>query len=359
VLEALPDLAEVPIVLHAHDWHTALAPIYLRTTMPKRPPYSNVATVLSVHNAGYQGHFPPETLADIGLPSSLFHWRWLEWYGRVNILKGGLAFSDYATTVSPTHAHELRTPAGGFGLHHSFITMQDRFLGIRNGIDLDIWNPESDSEIAATYSPHDLSGKRRCKAELQRAYDLPEDPEIPLFGMTARLVEQKGLDLILGDGFLARADAQFVFLGSGEERYRVALSRAAAARPQRVAAEFDFREPLEHQLLAGADLLLMPSLYEPCGLTQMRAQRYGTIPVARRVGGLADTIEDQVTGFLFDEYSTEALEQAVWRAVDLYRSGPEGWNWHVLEAMDRDFGWESSAAKYLDVYRKAHAAHVG
>jgi starch synthase len=359
VLEALPDLAEVPIVLHAHDWHTALAPIYLRTTMPKRPPYGNVATVLSVHNAGYQGHFPPETLADIGLPSSLFHWRWLEWYGRVNILKGGLAFSDYATTVSPTHAHELRTPAGGFGLHHSFITMQDRFVGIRNGIDLDIWNPESDSEIAATYSPHDLSGKRRCKAELQRAYDLPEDPEIPLFGMTARLVEQKGLDLILDDGFLSRANAQFVFLGSGEERYRVALSQAAAARPQRVAAEFDFREPLEHQLLAGADLLLMPSLYEPCGLTQMRAQRYGTLPVARRVGGLADTIEDQVTGFLFDEYSTEALEQAVWRAVDLYRSGPEGWDWHVLEAMDRDFGWESSAAKYLDVYRKAHAAHVG
>ncbi len=357
-LQVLPELANVPVVVHAHDWHTALAPVYLRTKFAGKPEFDRMAAVISVHNAGYQGHFEPRVLAEVGLPQQLFHWRWLEWYGHVNWLKGALVFSDYATTVSPTHAHELRTPAGGFGLHHSFIGLQDRFVGIRNGIDLDVWDTEKDPEIAAPYSRFDLSGKVRCKQALQRAYGLPEYPRMPLFGMTARLVQQKGLDLILGEDLLYRAEAQFIFLGAGDGRYEHALREIAAAIPDRVIVDTDFQEPKEHRLLAGADLLLMPSQYEPCGLTQMRAQRYGTIPVARRVGGLADTIEDQVTGFLFDEYTTDGLFTAMSRGTNLYRSEPDAWEEHMAEAMSRDFGWESSAQRYLDVYRRALAAHI-
>ncbi len=356
VLEALPELTHVPVALHAHDWHTALAPVYLRTELAGRDPYDRMAAILSVHNAGFQGHFPPETLHEVGLPARLFHWNRLEWYGRVNFLKGGMAFSDYVTTVSPTHAHELRTPAGGFGLHHSFIALQDRFRGILNGIDLDVWDPTTDPEIEATFSAEDLSGKARCKAALQREYGLRVDPTLPLFGMTARLVAQKGIDLILEGEALTEADAQFVFLGQGERRYADALGIAAEARPEHVALH-DFREKREHRLLAGADLLLMPSLYEPCGLTQMRAQRYGALPVARRVGGLADTVEDQVTGFVFDEYTAEALDLTVRRALDLFATGSAAWQPHVREAMSRDFGWQASAAKYLSVYRRALAAH--
>ena len=357
VLEALPELTHVPVALHAHDWHTALAPVYLRTELAGREPYDRMAAILSVHNAGFQGHFAPQTLLDVGLPARLFHWSRLEWYGKVNFLKGGMAYSDYVTTVSPTHAHELRTAAGGFGLHHSFIGLQDRFIGILNGIDLEVWDPATDPEIEANYSIEDLSGKARCKEALQREYGLRVDPELPIFGMTARLVGQKGIDLILEGQALTTANAQFIFLGKGEKRYEDGLRVAAEARPDHVALQTDFQEVREHRLLAGADLLLMPSLYEPCGLTQMRAQRYGALPVARRVGGLADTVEDQVTGFVFDEYEADALDLTVGRAVDLYAQGTDLWQWHVLEAMNRDFGWQSSAAKYLDVYRSALAAH--
>ncbi len=357
-LRALPNLWPGRVVLHPHDWHTAFAPIYLRTVLAGQPFYDRSACVLSVHNAGYQGHFPFEILWQVGLPEHLFHFEFLEWYGRVNLLKGALVFADFTTTVSPTHAHELRTPAGGFGLHDTFIGLQDRLVGILNGIDLDVWDPSADPEIQATYSPDDLSGKQDCKRWLQEACGLPVSPRTPVFGMTARLVEQKGLDLILGARLLLHADAQFIVLGEGQARYQDALSRLAARAPERIAVNFQFSEPREHRLLAGADLLLMPSLYEPCGLTQMRAQRYGDLPVARRVGGLADTIQDQVTGFLFDDYTPQDLERAVGRALALYRD-PSAWRWHMREAMSRDFGWASSAERYLEVYRWAMAAHSG
>jgi starch synthase len=351
-LAALPRIAAAPILLHAHDWHTALAPVFLRAVLADEPWTRDVAVVLSVHNAGFQGHFPRESLAEVGLPDALYHWQRLEWFGRVNWLKGGLTFTDYATTVSPTHAHELRTEAGGFGLHDTFVGLKDRFVGIRNGIDLTAWNPAADPHIAQTYSSTDLSGKRRCKAVLQQVYGLPQEPGTLLFGMTARLVAQKGLDLLLGGHALWSAKAQFVFLGAGEERYESALREIADAAPHRVAADFAFTDAKEHVLLAGADALLMPSLYEPCGLTQMRAQRYGALPLARRVGGLADTIEDQETGFLFDDYTAPAFEQAVRRAVDLY-DDPDAWRRHMGQAMARDFGWSEPAARYVEVYERA------
>jgi starch synthase len=200
----------------------------------------------------------------------------------------------------------------------------------------------------------DLEGKRRCKAALQRSYGLPERPDTPLFGITGRLVQQKGLDLILASRQLLQEDAQFVFLGSGDPRYEEAIAGLARAAPQRIGVQLAFRDSLEHRLMAGVDLLLMPSLYEPCGLTQMRAQRYGSPPVARRVGGLADTIEDEVTGFLFDAYEAAALEEAAFRALATYKR-PAAWTRMMRAAMARDFSWEPSVTAYIDVYRRAVA----
>ncbi|MDH3270781.1 MAG: glycogen synthase [Gemmatimonadota bacterium] len=356
-LEALPRLLQHPIVLHGHDWHTALAPVYLRTIMDEDPWYARIATVLSVHNAGYPGWFAAETRHDLGLPEEVYHWSKMEHYGQLNWLKAGIAYSDYVGTVSPTHAHELRTPAGGFGLHDSFIALGDRLVGILNGIDLDIWDPESDPALIERFSADDLSGKRACKADLQRRIGLPVRDDVCLFGMTARLAQQKGFDLLLGDGLLYRLpDAQFVFVGEGEERYQRGLAEAARHMPEKVAAYFDFTEEREHLLLGAADCLLMPSQYEPCGLTQMRAQRYGALPIVRRVGGLADTVEDQVTGFVFDDYSSEGLERAIRRALALFPDRG-AWDKHVREAMGRDFGWRRSADRYLEIYSEALAFH--
>jgi starch synthase len=351
---ALPQIIPGPVVLHAHDWHSALAPVYLRTVLAAEPWAEDVLTIVSVHNPGYQGQFGPEALIELGLPVEVYNWQQLEWYGKVNFLKGGLAFADWAITVSPGQARELRTPGGGFGLHDTFTAMGDRLIGILNGIDQKVWDPATDPQILARYTAHDLEGKHRCKAGLQRSYGLPERPGTPLFGMTGRLVQQKGLDLILGSNRLLAEDAQFVFLGSGDAGYEHALVALAGAAPDRIGVQLDFRDVLEHRLMAGVDLFLMPSLYEPCGLTQMRAQRYGSLPIGRRVGGLADTIEAGVTGYLFDGYDVTALEGAAFDALTAYRT-PGQWARMMQAAMARDFSWERSAAEYVDVYRRVVA----
>ncbi len=353
-LTALPEIAPDTQILHAHDWHTALAPVYLRTVFQGQSFHDGLSTVMSVHNAGYQGHFPAETVTDLGFPPELYNPEVFEWYGRMNMLKGGLAHADVAVTVSPTHAKELRTPEGGFGLQETFIAMGDRLAGILNGIDPVLWNPATDPEITGNYSRDDLAGKRRCKAALQKEYGLAPEPHTPLFGMSARMVSQKGLDLVLGADLLETTDAQFIFLGAGEHRYHEALGALAAAAGTRVAVEFAFTDHIEHRLLAGVDALLMPSQYEPCGLTQMRAQHYGAVPVARRVGGLSDSIEDGVTGFLFDPYEPAALADAIRRAVDSY-ADRTAWKKLVREAMNRQFGWDRSAEHYMALYRRALA----
>jgi starch synthase len=349
VLDKLPEVSPGPTIIHAHDWHTALASVFLRTLLAGDPYYDDVACVLTVHNAGYQGHYPPEVMEDLGLDWSLYNEDQLEWYGKVNLLKGGLVFSDMVTSVSPTHAHELRTRAGGFGLHEAFSALQDRFVGILNGIDYETWDPSTDAVIDARYTADDLTGKARCKAWLQQAIGLPVAPDVPLFGMTARLAQQKGYDIILASKMFTEVDAQWVFLGEGEQRYEDALRLLAERLPDRVAACFSFTEEREHRLLAAADFLLMPSQYEPCGLTQMRAQRYGALPVVRRVGGLADTVEDRITGFLFDEYQPWALKEAVAYAVDLYRER-DRWEEHARAAMAKDFSWRAGVQRYQEVY---------
>jgi starch synthase len=351
VLVALPRVfPQAPCILHSHDWQTALTSVYLKTEFMAHPYYEGIRAVLSVHNAGYQGHFTESAMTDIGLPAALYNSRQLEWYGRVNLLKGGLVFSDLVVTVSPTHAHELRTEKGGFGLDGVFVALRDRLVGIVNGIDQDVWDPQRDPYIPRRYGSENLVGKKRNRVALQRATGLSRW-QAPIFALTARLVSQKGLDLILGDPGYFAFDAQYVFLGHGERRYEEMLTELAERAPSRIAVKLDFTDEFEHLLLAGADMCLMPSLYEPCGLTQMRAQRYGTIPVARRVGGLADTIEDGVTGFLFDDYTPADFMRAATRAVDQYRE-TESWEEMMREAMARDFGWEKSAARYVTVYRR-------
>jgi starch synthase len=275
----------------------------------------------------------------------------------MNFLKGGLTFSDMVTTVSPTHAHELRTPFGGFGLHDTFIGLRDRFVGIVNGIDQRVWDPATDKQITSHYTVDTLEVKKKCKASLQRTFGLKQRATIPIFAMSARLTYQKGLELILGYNDYFALDAQFLFLGAGDPKYMEELTELAGRAPGRIACEFNFTDRLEHRLMAGADMCLMPSQYEPCGLTQMRAQRYGTIPVARRVGGLADTIEDGVTGFLFDGYTSEEFMNAAVRALDQYHD-PDGWRNMMREAMSQDFGWERSEARYRDVYRKVLGVSV-
>lgn len=351
-LEVLPRLAPSRILLHMHDWHTALAVVYLRTLGRGDPYADSVATVLSVHNGGFQGHFPPEVLPELGLPMELYTMDVMEWYGRANILKAGLVFTDMASTVSPGHAFELRTEAGGFGLHHTFLGLHDHLVGVLNGIDYRIWNPETDPDIPARYSVRDLSGKATCKKALQEEYGLPVESDRLLIGMVARLVAQKGMELILGGRAIRESEAQFIFLGTGEPRFEEALGRLAEAHPERIAVRTDFTEAREHRIIAGADALLMPSLYEPCGLTQMRAQRYGTIPLARRVGGLADTIEDGTTGLLFDDFSPDRLDWTIRRAWTRFRD-PDAWLDMMEHAMIRDFSWERVADRYFEVYDRA------
>jgi starch synthase len=358
VLDGIPRLIAGPVLVHAHDWHTSLALVYMRSYAALRERFAGTPTVLSVHNAGYQGHFPASVLGDCGIPPELYTFRHLEWYDRVNYLKGGLTFADMVVTVSPTHARELRTPAGGFGLHGVFQWLGDRFTGILNGIDQGVWDPATDAQITATYSRDDPANKARCKAALQRSFGLPQRRRTPLFGMTGRMVTQKGLDLILNSHLVWTLDAQFVFLGAGEPRYERALTQLAAVRPRHVGVQLDFTDRLEHRLMAGADMFLMPSQYEPCGLTQMRAQRYGALPVARRVGGIADTVEDDVTGFLFDEFQPGALDWAMSRALARF-ADRAAWAPRMRSAMARDFGWERAAERYAGVYRRAAALARG
>ena len=353
-LAALPVIAPSARILHAHDWHAALAPVFLRTALAGQAYFDRLATVLSVHNAGFQGNYSEDAIGEVGLPGEVCH-RALASYGQVSFLRGGITYSEAVITVSPSHARELCTAEGGFGLHDTFRALGSRLDGILNGIDLTRWNPETDSAIAAPYSRHDPAGKRHCKAALQRAYRLPESPGTPLFGVSSRLAFQKGFDLILGGGLMAWPDAQFVFLGRGEPRFEAALTSLARSAPDRIGVQLDFTDQREHELMAGTDVLLMPSLYEPCGLAQMKALRYGSVPLARRTGGLADTIEDGVTGFLFDEYSPAGLERAARRVMEAYRSGE--WPRVMQSGMARSCGWRAAADQYRDVYRRVLRHH--
>jgi starch synthase len=291
-------------------------------------------------------------MPDLSLAPELWHMERMEWYGRLNLLKGGLVFCDAAVTVSPAHAAELRTAEGGFGLHDTFRALGPRLVGICNGIEQRHWDPRDDAQIAAPYSADDLSGKAVCKDALQRAFALPRRPDVPVIGMSSRLAGQKGFDIVLRSATLRDGDAQLIIIGEGEPHIRDAVAALAAEHPSRVACCFSFTDRLEHQLMAGADMVLMPSLYEPCGLTQMHAQRYGAPVIGRRVGGIGDTVSDGETGFLFDLFDAASLDVALTRALALYADGTR-WQEMMRRAMTRDFGWDHSMVDYAGVYELA------
>lgn len=352
-----------PDIVHAHDWHAALACAYLHVHAP-----TAAAAVLTLHNLAFQGRFELADFPLLGLPASCLSTDGLEYHHTLSFLKGGLQFADRITTVSPTYAREIVSPEFGFGLEGVIRHRGSAVSGILNGIDTDVWNPATDTDLPARFTAGDLRGKAASKRELQRALGLAVEPRAMLVCIVSRLTEQKGMDLVLEalPGLLA-AGAQLAIQGKGDPAIEAALVAAAAAHPERIAVRIAYDEPMAHRLVGGADAILVPSRFEPCGLTQMYGLRYGTLPIVRRVGGLADTVRDAgasaspdsvahdgATGWTFDAASGEALRGAVAGAARAY-ADPATWRAVQANAMASDNSWNAAAQAYLRVYAEAKA----
>jgi starch synthase len=362
-LEAMRAVAYAPEVIHANDQQTALVPAYLKTLYADDPFFQMTASILSLHNVGYQGVYPPETMGLAGFPSDfLYPLSPFEYWGRMNFLKSGIHFADALTTVSERYAEEIQSgDEFGFGLQGVLNARREDLVGILNGIDVRIWNPRTDRHLAARFDAESLDGKGVCKAALLEELSLAPEPDLPLVGIISRLVDQKGFDLVAAAADrLAALPARWAILGSGAPSYEALFQEWAKRFPDRVGFRSGFQDALAHRIVGGADFLLMPSRYEPCGLTQMMAMRYGTVPAARATGGLVDTIEPwrpgtaEGTGILFEPYTTEALLGALSSAISLY--GQPGALAAVRRnAMAKDFSWETSARRYLQLYRQTNA----
>jgi starch synthase len=349
-----------PQVLHAHDWQAGLAPAYLALSGRPRP-----ATLLTIHNLAFQGRFPAALLPRLKLPPASFSVEGVEYYGGIGFLKAGIYFADRLNTVSPTYAKEIQTPAYGMGLDGLLRARAGRLSGIVNGIDESVWNPETDPHLAERYSVKTLAARQANKAPLQRGLGLSEDPAMPLLGVVSRLAWQKGMDLLLAavPGLMAMG-AQLAVLGTGDEALEQAFLQAGRAHPGRIGCALRHEEELAHLMQAGCDSILVPSRFEPCGLTQLYALRYGAAPVVSRVGGLADTIVDAneaalldgvATGLHFAPVTAEALEAAVARLVLVYRDRT-AWRRMQRRAMTRRVGWSRAAEQYTELYRELVAA---
>ncbi|MGH7150038.1 MAG: glycogen synthase GlgA [Planctomycetota bacterium] len=360
-LLAMEAVGFAPEVLHVHDWQTALVPVYRRALGLHR----KAGVLFTIHNLAYQGLHEKEILPRLGIPWEFFAIEGLEFYGRANLLKGGLVFSTLLNTVSPTYAREIQEAEMGVGLDGVLRHRARDLSGILNGIDPEAWDPASDGEIPAPFSAADPSGKRRCKAALQRELGLEADGDRPLFGAVGRLDPQKGFDLVseVAPRLLDRG-AQLAVLGTGNEAIAGRLGALAAQRPDRCSVMLGFAAPLARRIYAGADFFLMPSRFEPCGLGQMIAMRYGTIPVVRSTGGLADTVRDvgedpeRGNGFAFGEFAGEAFRGALDRALAGFAARPR-FERLVARAMREDFSWTRSARAYLDLYARAARREAG
>ncbi len=349
-----------PSVIHAHDWQGALAPVYARTVLRDDPIIGGVRTVLTIHNLAFQGNFDPSELTWIGLGRDLLTPELLEFWGRGSALKGGVVFADKITTVSPTYATEILTPEYGFGFNGILARRAPDLVGILNGIDTEAWNPATDPYLPAHFDGESLDRKAVVKRALLASVDLPHDEAAmrrPVIGMVTRLTHQKGCDLVAGAADrLMGVDAAWVMLGSGDGWCEDLWRHLAARYPGRVAARIGFDEELAHLIEAGADMFLMPSWYEPCGLNQMYSQRYGTVPIVRATGGLNDTVvdvdesPDAATGFKFRDYTPDGVGWAVDRALGAFRNS-QSWKAIQRNGMRRDFSWDVSAREYVKVYR--------
>ena len=352
---------ERPSVFHAHDWQTGLVPVYLKAFYWADPTLYRMPSVFTIHNVAYQGQFGTDTLGLLGLPWNLGSTEALEYHGAISYLKGGTVFSEMVNTVSPTYALEIQGPEHAFGFDGVVRTRARDVVGILNGVDYDEWDPQADAHVAKRYSPKDPSGKAACKADLLRAYGLPEFPDLPLVGVTSRLVWQKGFDIVAGAwwDFLQRP-LRMVVLGSGDRGVQDGLRHLAQRAPDRFAVRFGYDEPLAHKIMAGCDMFLMPSRSEPCGLTQMYALRYGTIPIVRSTGGLVDTVEPYDaarkagTGFRFDSADGTGLVWALDQALGAFKDR-RAWKALMRRAMEKDFSWERSAREYVELYKRAAA----
>lgn len=355
-------LSFAPEIIHAHDWHTALLPVYLHSGLRGSEVFRLAHSVYTIHNLAYQGRYPADRFASLGLHSRYWSGDGIDYYGDVHLMKGGILFANQVTTVSPTYAREIQGGEFGAGLDGLLREHSYKLTGILNGIDTGEWDPATDEHIPARYSAGDMRGKRICKEHLSREAGFSNEPEVPLIGVVSRLVSQKGLDLLLPilDDILSR-NARVVLLGSGEPDLEDAFRRFSSAYPGRFRAWIGFDNPLAHRITAGCDTFLMPSRYEPCGLNQMYALRYGTPPVVRMTGGLADTVvgfdgwnADHANGFGFGTVDPRAFHGAIVHAIQTFAQR-DLWERLQQNGMRLDFSWERSAREYERIYRAAMA----
>ena len=364
VIEATKILG-VPHIFHCHDWQSALLPVMLRTLYAEDPAFREVGTVFTIHNMGYQGLFPPDTLPLLMLPWELLTISKMEFFGQVNFLKGALVLSDFVTTVSKKYSQEIQTTEYGFGLEGVLRNRVATVAGILNGVDYDEWSPQTDKFIAAKYSPQDLSGKLQCKKDLLNAFGLTNaDTKVPVIGIVSRFAAQKGFDLIAQIiDRLAREEMIMLVLGSGDKLYEEMFQRLNKQFPNKFVAKVAFDNAIAHKIEAGADMFLMPSRYEPCGLNQIYSLKYGTVPIVRATGGLDDTIEPwdartgKGTGFKFSDYTGEALLATIRQALLAYQD-PSSWQILMRNGMSRDFSWGASAREYGKIYDRVRHARI-
>ena len=349
----------VPQVFHCHDWQSALVPILLRTIYAEDPAFRDVATVFTIHNMGYQGLFPPDILPLLMLPWDLFTMSKMEFFGQVNFLKGALTYSDFITTVSRKYSQEIQTSEYGFGLEGVLRDRASTVTGILNGVDYDEWSPQTDKFTAAKFSPQDLAAKAKCKQDLLATFGVTKaDPKLPVIGIVSRFAAQKGFDLIaqIADR-LAREELIIIALGAGDKTYEEMFLRLNKQFSHKIAVKVAYDNTIAHKIEAGADMFLMPSRYEPCGLNQIYSLKYGTVPIVRATGGLDDTIEPwdarsgKGTGFKFTEYNGESLLLTIKQALQAFRDQT---SWQVLmrNGMGKDFSWNASAREYGKIYDK-------
>ncbi len=341
-----------PEVLHCHDWQAALVPVYLHTRFSADPTFLGLKTLLTIHNLGYQGSYPKEVLPQLGLEGAVFAPDGLGSHGQVNLLEGGIRYSDALNAVSPTYAREIQTPELGFGLEDLISARSGELRGILNGVDYTEWDPETDPYLAARYSASDLSGKRLSKQDLLAEFGLPpENLDQPLIGIVSRFDSQKGFELIEEIAKeLAAEDFGLVALGTSDGKYEQFFQAWAAAYPQKIAVRIAYDNRLAHKIEGGCDMFLMPSRYEPCGLNQMYSLRYGAVPIVRATGGLNDAVDEQ-TGFTFREYTGQALLEAIRAALAVFRDR-DRWVAMMRRGMARDFSWGAAAAQYSALYRR-------
>jgi len=339
-------------ILHLHDWQASLGAVYLKYLYTKQPFFSKMKSILTIHNLGYQGIFAKEEYAKLGLPEALFSIEGLEFYNKINLLKGGIIFADFINTVSPTYAKEIQGNEFGFGLQGLLNQRKNVLSGILNGLDYAIWDPDKDTFITQNYSYLSIENKIYNKLALQKLCRLPVNAEVPVLGIVSRLAEPKGFDIIAEDlSQIVKLGAQLVILGTGDKKYHQILEAAAKKYPHAISSNLKFDDPLAHKIYAGSDIFLMPSSYEPCGLGQLISLRYGTIPLVFKTGGLADTINKE-NGFTFTKYTAADFLKTIQQALAAYKDKKK-WGILVSNAMKSNFSWAASAKKYSQLYAKA------